>query len=75
MRLVEFVTPDQAQDGYYDPQEDKVEATRNDDTRKGRVTLKDLNRLKKMRAQKKLEALKQEDLRAAMFREPEQPGM
>lgn len=74
MRLLEFVTPEQASDGYYDPKEDKVDAARPDDTRKAKVTLKDLNRLKKMRAQKKLQALKREDLMSIMYATPEEGG-
>ncbi len=75
MRIFEFVTPEQAQDGYYDPRDDELAAARPDDTRKATVTLKDLNRLKKMRAQKKLQALKREDLMSVMYATPEGPGI
>ena len=75
MKLYEFVTPEQAADGYYDPKSDLVSATRQDDTRKATVTLKDLNRLKKMRAQKKLQALKREDLMSVMYAIPEGPSL
>lgn len=75
MKLYEFVTPEQAQDGYYDPKADIIAAVRQDDTRKATVTLKDLNRLKKMRAQKKLEALKKEDLMSIMFATPDEGPM
>jgi predicted RNA-binding protein with PUA-like domain len=74
MKLYEFVTPEQAQDGYYDPKADVVAAARQDDTRKARVTLKDLNRLKKMRAQRKLQSLKREDLMSVMYATPEEGG-
>jgi hypothetical protein len=74
MKLYEFVTPEQAQDGYYDPKDDLVAVARPDDTRKATVTLKDLNRLKKMRAQKKLQALKREDLMSVMYAAPEEGG-
>jgi len=67
MTLNEFVTPQQAETGTYDPSEDKLNARRRDDTRKAKVTLKDLNRLKKMRAQKKLENLKREDLLGIIY--------
>jgi len=72
MKLFEFVTPEAAQNGYYDPQEDVIDAARQDDTRKATVTLKDLNRLKKMRAQKKLQALKREDLMSVMYAAPDE---
>lgn len=75
MKLYEFVTPEQASDGYYDPKADLVSAARQDDTRKATVTLKDLNRLKKMRAQKKLQALKREDLMSVMYAIPEGPSL
>lgn len=71
MRIVEFVTPEQSEYGYYDPREDELAAARPDNTRKATVTLKDLNRLKKMRAQKKLQALKREDLMSIMYAAPE----
>lgn len=75
MRIIEFVTPDQAEGGYYDPKEDTLAAARPDDTRKAKVTLKDLNRLKKMRAQKKLQALKREDLMSVMYAAPAEGPM
>ena len=42
-----------------------------DDTRKPLLTLAILNRLKRMRALKKLEALKRQDLLSVMYAAPE----
>lgn len=71
MKLIEFVTPEEASTGYYDPAQDKSTKRMPDDTRKARVQLRDLNRLKKMRAQKKLENLKREDLLSIMYGAPD----
>jgi hypothetical protein len=68
MRILEFFKPEDTNtQGYYDPNADKFNAHHPDDTRKKGLLLKDINRLKKMRAQQKLEALKREDLLAVMY--------
>lgn len=73
MKLYEFVKPEEAMaGGFYDPAADKQNRAERDDTRRARVTLKDLNRLKKMRAQRKLEALKRQDLLGVMYGIPEE---
>jgi hypothetical protein len=55
----------------YDPSKDKATARELGDTRKARVTLRKINRLKKMRALKQLEKLKRQDLLAVMYGTPE----
>lgn len=60
MRLFELTNPDLS-NGYYDPNEDKVNQRIPTDTRKKILTLKHLNRLKKMRAIQKLDNLKRID--------------
>lgn len=75
MRLDEFLTPDDIKTGYYDPAEDKVTKRELTDTRKPRLTLKHLNKLKKMRALRTLEKLKREDLLAIMYGAPAEEEM
>ena len=53
--------------GYYDPAKDEYNKRHLDDTRKPTLTLMALNRLKRMRALRKLEALKRQDLLAVMY--------
>lgn len=69
MRLVEFNDQEIAT-GYYDPAEDNLNRRELDDTRKPVLTLRHLNRLKKMRALRTLENLKREDLLAIMYGAP-----
>lgn len=74
MKLFEFNT-DEIVTGYYDPARDEVNRRSLSDTRKPKLTLRHLNRLKKMRALKQLEALKREDLLTIMYGEtPDQGG-
>jgi hypothetical protein len=64
--------------GYYDPADDKYNQIRLDDTRQPRVTLKHLNRLKKMRAARQLENLVRRDTLEIMYSQPDEgaaPGM
>jgi hypothetical protein len=51
----------------YDPDSDELGAADIMDTRKDRLTLRDLNRLKKLRAFRKLEMLKRQDTLAAIY--------
>lgn len=67
MRLNEFLSQDDLETGYYDPAEDKVNKRELNDTRKPILTLKHLNKLKKMRALRMLEKLKREDLLTIMY--------
>jgi hypothetical protein len=57
--------------GYYDPSQDNVTARKLGDTRRPSLTLRKLNRLKKMRAMRTLEKLKRQDLLAVMYGQPE----
>lgn len=68
MKLTEFVSADDATN--YDPNNDEIGQAHRDDTRKNdgeRLTLKVLNHLKKMRALKKLENLKRQDILSVMY--------
>ncbi len=65
MKLNEFDSP--MPKGMYNPEDDKMSQATMDDTRKQRLTLKDLNRLKKLRAFRKLEALKAQDHLAMIY--------
>lgn len=51
----------------YDPDSDELGAADIMDTRKDRLTLRDLNRLKKLRAFRKLEMLKRQDTLALIY--------
>lgn len=71
MLIVEFVTPQEAQNGgFEDIEANTMERRSMSKTRLPKLFLKDLNRLKKMRAQKKLEALKRQDLLGIMYGAP-----
>lgn len=71
MHIFEFVTVDDAvNNGHYDINKDEINGRRPDDTRKKEIKLRDINRLKKMRAQNKLEALKRQDLLTVMYGGP-----
>lgn len=74
MKLDEFVEQKDLETAYYDPAGDTIESRKIDDTRKPRLKLRDINRLKKMRAMKQLEALKREDILATMYAEPADSG-
>lgn len=58
--------------GYYDPAADKHTARKLGDTRKPKLTLRMINKLKKMRALNQLENLKRQDLLAVMYGVPEE---
>ena len=62
MRLVEF----------YNPENDKATPRDFDDTRKGRLTLEPLNKLRKYRELKKAENLEQEEYASLMYSRPAQ---
>lgn len=68
MRLREFAADEPA---YYNPENDDYSRLRTDDTTRPRVTLKHLNRLKKMRAARKLENLVRRDVLSMMYGTPE----
>lgn len=60
--------------GYYDPQEDKFNHRNPADTRKDTITLRHLNRLKKIRAIQRLDNIKRQDLLAIMYGQPQEQG-
>lgn len=57
-------------EGYIDPNEDEMFKQKADDTRKPRLTLRQLNKLKKIRATNQLEDVKKKDLISAMYGAP-----
>lgn len=65
MTLNEFDQP--MAKGLYDPTSDKLAKASMDDTRKNVLTLKDLNRLKKLRAFRRLEDLRHQDSLAMIY--------
>lgn len=58
-------------EGYIDPNEDEFLKADPDDTRKPKLTLKMINKLKKIRATNDLENLKKESLLGVMYGIPE----
>lgn len=77
MRLLEFLDQQDFETALYDPSGDEVGVRVPTDQRKPTLTLRHLNRLKRIRALHKLEALKREDLLTIMYGAPdeEQGGM
>jgi hypothetical protein len=70
MKLFELAQDDLVT-AYYDPSRDRVSSRTLGDTRKPKLTLRKVNRLKKMRALDTLENLKRQDLLAVMYGAPE----
>lgn len=58
----------------YDPARDKIDARLPTDTRKTKLTLRHLNRLKKLRALERLEDMKRQDLLGIMYAIPDDAG-
>jgi hypothetical protein len=73
MKLYEFYgpLPDAASSFYYSPPEDVLGAPQLGDTRKGRLTLRDLNRMKRRRAATASAEAERQKLIAIMYRDPE----
>ena len=69
MRAYEFIT--ETEFGRYDPAEDTLSIRRLGDTRKPRITLWHLNRLKKIRAVRRWEKLKKADFVQVMYGDPD----
>lgn len=65
--LVENEEPDTS---LYDPNQDEVRQAHMDDTRKPSLTLRMINRLKKMRASKKVEQAKKKEFLGIMYAKP-----
>jgi hypothetical protein len=75
MKLLEFLDQQDYKTAYYDPAADEVNVRNINDTRKPVLTLKHLNRLKRIRALRKLEDLKRQDLLGVMYGIPDEPDM
>ena len=58
---------DQDENTRYDPSEDEITGRSLDDTRKPKLTLKMVNRLKKIRSTKNLEMTKKQELLGIMY--------
>jgi hypothetical protein len=71
VKLTEFLD-NGAPSGYYNPEDDKANDRNLGDTRKKPtvIRLRDINKLKKMRASERLDAVKREDLLGVMYSEP-----
>lgn len=76
MKLFEFddITDMSGMKGYYDPSADKVNTRNITDTRKSKLTLRDLNKLKKLRALRRHDALQQQDVLAVIYGAPAGDG-
>lgn len=74
MRLLEFLDQQDYETALYDPSEDEVSRRVPNDTRKQKLSLRHLNRLKRLRALNKLEGLKREDTLAVMYAAPDEGG-
>lgn len=65
--LVEAEEPDTS---LYDPNQDELRKAHLDDTRKPSLTLRMINRLKKMRASKRVEQAKKQEFLGVMYGKP-----
>ena len=59
--------PNDHSDNRYDPEQDKINRLSIEDTRKPKLTLRMINRLKKIRSTKSLEMAKKQDLLGIMY--------
>lgn len=59
--------PNDHSDNRYDPSQDKINHLSIEDTRKPKLTLRMINRLKKIRSTKSLEMAKKQDLLGIMY--------
>ena len=71
MKIYELAQED-VTTGYYDPNADKLNGRELSDTRKPVLTLRAINKLKKMRALQSLENLKRQDLLGIMYGQPDE---
>jgi len=72
VKLNEFLDQQDLDTAIYDPSRDEIGVRTMSDTRKQKLTLRHLNRLKKIRALQKLENLKREDLLGIMYAAPDE---
>jgi hypothetical protein len=75
MKLLEFLDQEDYATAYYDPSQDEANIRVPNDTRKPKLFLRHLNRLKRIRALNKLEGLKREDLLGVMYAAPDEAAM
>lgn len=66
-KVVENEEPDTS---LYDPNQDELRKANLDDTRKPSLTLRMINRLKKMRASKKVEHVRKQEFLGIMYGKP-----
>lgn len=74
MKIMEFDSTQGMPKGMYDASSDTLNAADIMDTRKNKLTLKDLNKLKKLRAFRRLEDLKRQDTLGIIYGEPADGG-
>lgn len=75
MKAKEFLIELEDRDiGYYDPAEDDLSRAFISDTRKPKLTLRHLNRLKKIRATRELENAKKQELLDVMYSVQDEEG-
>ena len=68
MKAREFIVEFEEQDiGYYNPEDDDLSRAHFSDTRKPVLTLKELNRLKRIRVTRKIDNAKKQDLLDVMY--------
>lgn len=72
MQLLELLDQQDYQTAYYDPATDEANVHNIGDTRKPTLSLRHLNRLKRIRALRKLENLKRQDLLGIMYGIPDE---
>lgn len=70
MKIFELAQDD-VSTGYYDPNQDSLNGRELGDTRKPVLTLRAINKLKKMRALQQLENIKRQDLLGIMYGQPD----
>lgn len=70
MKIYEF--DQNSNPGMYSAANDTLTKRKIEDTRKDKLTLADLNRLKKLRAFRRLEDLKRQDLLSVIYGQPEE---
>jgi len=59
-------------DEFYSPEDDQVDQRKSDDTRKSKLRLRELNKLRKYREIKNLEKIEQEKFARVMYSQPAQ---
>ena len=72
MKIFEFIEQNDIDTAVYDPSQDQVSNRVPNDVRKTKLSLRHLNRLKRIRALDRLEKLKREDLFGVMYSLPDE---